>query len=198
MKKLFCFCCFVAFLFAGCKGDAPPSPPLNDPQGTVTAWGSGNGNSYYVTYPMIVMRWEGDFRPDDNVRIAPFGWSAPGNLVSQPDNFTTLTAMHEGLNHTYTVSTDVMDVGPVASIASIRTKAGADWLKAVACDPGHGYLIRIVARTVERDSSAISPGDPGYWEQTQYVAVYAVETGRNADGVPFGAKIKYLYPFAGP
>jgi hypothetical protein len=169
MNKFFRFLSlvFVAAslaIFTGCEKD--PDNPHNsvpDPAGTITA---------NISESTGILEWNvgsGDFR----VR-----WC-------KPDNFR-LQGYSEFITYMLISVCNLGTVAGLGNITEIPTSGFSnptfDTNTEVACEVGHGYVIKI-----EGFSSTIKP--------TVYIRLYVVESIVSTSGGIMGAKVKYQYPF---
>ncbi|MDR1866327.1 MAG: hypothetical protein LBR08_12245 [Bacteroidales bacterium] len=145
-----------------CEKSEPldPNEPVPDPKGTITA------NISEVTEIRII--------DGAGIECGYIGWTFPDNfdLAGTLISICDLGAMH--------------GLGNIArNLSSTAFTAPAAENRSVACEPGHGYIIRVVSDSY-----------------TVYVRLYVVETiveeVSDINGVhriKTGAKVQYQYPF---
>jgi hypothetical protein len=171
MKRIFTLMIFAAaMVFAGCSKDSNsdnpndpnnPENPVPDPTGTITA----------------------NISDDSDTHIKIDGYGAIG--WAGPDNFYLYG---ERPNYNYQHNVSICDLGPMQGLGNITSIPSAGFTtpkssdKSVACEAGHGYVVKFDL-------------NPYYGYGVVYVRLYVVEPVVSTTGGIMGAKVKYQYPF---
>jgi len=148
---------FFAVCLIGFVGCKKDDEKVPDPEGTITAnLGRISLDFYY---------------------LEEIGWVAPDNI---------------GLIHLYTCygvchrwKITFCNVGKVSGLGSIKTIPTSGYANNVACEVGHGYVIKCENFNYYG----------GELVNVIYIRLYVVESIVSTSGGIMGAKVKYQYPF---
>ncbi|MDR2131217.1 MAG: hypothetical protein LBP56_08685 [Odoribacteraceae bacterium] len=155
-NTLFLLVTAAAMLFAGCGDDDDPNDPNNrvpDPEGTVTANISDDSDTYIRLS-----------NPHGNI-----GWSSPDNFYLYAYDRVSICDLGP-----------MRGLGNITSIPSTGFSAPKSRDESVACEAGHGYVVKF-----EHNDGSVAV----------YVRLYVVEPVVSTTGGIMGAKVKYQYPF---
>ena len=105
--------------------------------------------------------------------------SGDGDLLTISDYFTNggyfsidIEYNNTGNFATYNINTYLVDVGSVKNISSITTVPDTGWRTTLACEKGHGYIVRV-----------------SYLGENYYIRIYVVDSSNER------AKVKVQYRF---
>lgn len=168
-------CCFLAtsmFLATGCDYENStnnPDQPVPDPEGTITV------NIADDFYNGIIIF---DHNGNDACRIF---WTTPDNFVVTSSyysyySYSSVSICNLGAMH---------GLGNITSIPSSGYTVPSSRVSSVACESGHGYVVKL-------EPSPDSPNPD--WEPI-YTRLYVIEPIVSTTGGIMGAKVKYQYPF---
>jgi hypothetical protein len=133
-----------------------PDTPVPDPEGTITV--------------------NIDGRSSTKVIISGFGyinWDEPDNFELYADSYVSICNLGA-----------MKGLGNITSIPSIGFTIPSRRNSTVACEAGHGYVVKFE----ERDAT-------GEVIKVVYIRLYVVEPIVSTLGGIMGAKVKYQYPF---
>jgi hypothetical protein len=190
----------LLLLFTNCdkkdNGGDNGGPSVPDPAGTITA-NISEDNSQFVD-----VTFTGDFSP--SIWEINIEWNTPDNIYLYWYSSIYYRYINKiEMYYHYDADIKMVDIGAVAGLGNVRQIPSVGWGNDFACEQGHGYVIKIQGNSVSKgrylyrndDDVQITPSDPDYWEETQYIRLYVVEPIISTDGGIMGAKIKYQYPF---
>ncbi|MDR0969704.1 MAG: hypothetical protein LBM67_04120, partial [Lentimicrobiaceae bacterium] len=156
MKRIFLLGMLATFLVCGCKkNDDPVNPsnpdtPVADPEGTITA---NISETSFINVP----------------EYGTIAWINPNNFSLSSNSNTLVSICDKGA---------MKGLGNIVKIPETGYTIPTDTITSVACQIGHGYVIKFERSIVPT-----------------YVRLYVEEMITNAFDEIIGAKVKYQYPF---
>jgi hypothetical protein len=162
----------LIFIYSGCQKD-DNLKPVPDPAGTITSNISANTSIAFGNEHIIWSLW----------------WTSPNNFATA-SNYWVGTSFW----YFYRVSTcDLGKMNGLGNIDKIPTNGFTNpesWVSSsVACEKGHGYVIKAERLYEDQGLPQLPTGE------VFYVRLYVVESLTSTSGGIMGAKIKYQYPF---
>ena len=180
MKKIAFFLVFLFSLsFVSCGGDDDnnnddPYAEVPDPADTITAnISDGYTNSIIFS---------------DRAYLGRLRWQKPNDIF-----FEIGGSYHDPADgYYYYYNASICNVGVVNGLGNIKSVPTSGWsTNNVACETGHGYVIRI--KCYQRYKSGL--GNEDYDGDVFYARIYIVEPIITTAGGIAGAKVKYEFPW---
>jgi hypothetical protein len=149
------------------KDKDDPTDPNNsvpDPEGTITA-NIAVGTQISIIYKTSYWTYGGDI-----------GWTGPDNFHLYGGSYRSMSICDLGT---------MRGLGNITAIPSTGFSTPSTNNASIACEPGHGYVVKV-------EQYNYSGGDMIF---SMYARLYVVESIVSTTGGIMGAKVKYQYPF---